>query len=680
MAEEPIDADEINDPAPVRGGSVVIRERFLVNGDKPLPDLDSPNAKAFMAEDRHDLSRNLFALVCTPGIPLRTKAMRQFKANPGPGLLELIEHESVFWPIIGQRTMIIIYERPMGGRVLTQVRNNQARITEYDIPRKVIQPMVDGLRHIRSLNLAHRAVRPDNIYFVDEDLQEIVLGDCVTAPEGFDQPLMYEPLERALANPAGRGTGSTVDDMYALGASLVVLTLGGNPIERMKGEDLLFRRTNLGSYAAICGNARIPLSLLEPLRGLLSDTPTDRWGLDEITNWLNGLKQTPQQKKPARRGDSPLRFGGRDHTNVRTLAHAFNRQIPEAVRLLKDETFHAWMKRSLNEGNLSETLKGFVDTANFHKDDFQGTEEYLVARCCAAMDPYGPIRYKGVSVYLDGFGPMLAMEIIRNGNYQVLTEIITREIYQFWVSDRANFLDSIEVSQMFAQLKAWLSNKEPGFGLERCLYELNPGLSCQSPHIIEDGIIEIEQLLPALDRAANHADSHNKPMDRHVTAFVAARFTEDIHPHLRALAAAKESTAVIGMLSLLAFLQWKLKAEPVFGLASWIGGLLGPAINAYHSRTTRRELEKEIPKLVRRGSLPDLFDLIDNAEKRREDQDGYADAVEEYSACANEILEIEGSGNELQVKAEKTGQKTAATISIITTMIAVTIMFFSEIL
>jgi len=680
MAEEPFDADEISEPSPVKAGSIVLRERFIVNGDKPLPNLDSPNAKAYLAEDRHDLSRNLFALVCTPGIPLRTGAIKKFQMTPGPGNLELVESESVFWPVIGQRTMVIIYERPMGGRVIDRIKAGQVRITEYDIPRKVIQPIVDGLRHIRTLNTAHRALRPDNLFFLDEDMQEIVLGDCVTAPEGFDQPLMYEPLERALANPAGRGKGSTVDDMYALGASLVVLTLGNNPIERMKGEDLLFRRTNLGSYAAVCGNARIPLSLLEPLRGLLSDSPNERWGLDEISNWLNGLKQTPQQKKPARKGDTPLRFGGRDHTNVRTLAHAFNRQIPEAVKALKDETFHAWLKRSANEGDLSDTLKGYVDTANFHKENYQGSDEYLIARCCAAMDPFGPIRYKGVSVYLDGFGPMLAMEIIRNGNVQVLTEIINREIYQFWVSDRALLLDSIEISQQFAQMKAWLSSNEVGQGLERCLYELNPGLTCQSPHIIEEGIVFIDDLLPALDRAANHADSHAKPVDRHVAAFIAARFNEDTQPHLRALAAAKESTSVIGMLSLLAFLQWKLKTAPVFGLASWVGGLLGPAINAYHSRTTRRELEKEIPKLVRRGSLPDMFDLIDNAEKRREDQDGYADAVEEYAICAEEILSIEGSGNELQEKAEKTGQKTAATISIITTMIAVTIMFFSEIL
>ena len=165
-----------------------------------------------------------------------------------------------------------------------------------------------------------------------------------------------------------------------------------------------------------------------------------------------------------------------------------------------------------------------------------------------------------------------------------------------------------------------------------------------------------------------------------MTAFIAARFNEDILPHLKALTAQKESTSVIGMLSLLAFLQWKLKAEPVYGLASWIGGLLGPAINGYHSRTTRREIEREIPKLVRKGSLPDMFDLIDNAEKRQEDQNGYSDAVEEYAISAHEIEDIEGTGSELTEKAEKTGQKAAATISIITTMIAMTIMFSTEML
>lgn len=680
MAEEPFDADEMDESAPIVGGSVVLRDRFFVNGSEPLPDLDSPNAKAYAVEDRRDLSRNLFALICTPGIPLRTNAMKQLRANPGSGVLELVEWESAFWPAIGQRTVIVIYQRPMGGRVSERLRKNQVRITEHDIPRRVIQPLVDGVKHMLSLKTPHRAIRPDNIFFLDEECQEMVLGECVTAPEGFDNPPMFEPLERSCANQSGRGAGTVFDDMFSLGASLIVLTVGQNPIGNMKGEDLIFRRTNLGSYAALVGNARVPLSLLEPLRGLLSDTARERWTPDQIDMWLNGLKQTPQQKQSARKGDTPIRFGSRDHTNVRTLAHAFNRQIAEAARLLRDDTFHAWLKRSADEGDLSEKLKGFVDTANFHKDDYQGTDEFLVAKCCAAMDPFGPIRFKGVSVYPDGFGPMLAMEIIRDGNIQVLLEIINKDIYQFWASNGAHVLDPVEVIKEFTQLKNWIGQNTFGAGVERCLYELNTGLACQSPHILEEGIMLIGDLLPALDRAANHAEGKSKPVDRHVAAFIAARFNEDIAPHLRALSAPKEGTSVVGMLSLLAFLQWKLRADPVYGLASWVGGLLGPAINGYHNRNTRRDIEREIPRLVRKGSLPDLFDLIDNAEKRQEDQNGYADAVEEYAACADEIMDIEGGGSELTEKAEMTGQRSAAMVSIITTMIAVSIMFITEVL
>lgn len=680
MAESPMDADETAGNETLKGGSAVLRDRFLIDGSAPLPHLDSPNARAFTVEDRRDLSRNLFALICTPGVPIRTSEVRRVKSSPGTGVLDVVEWGTVFWPPLERRTTAMILERPMGGRALDQIRRGNPRLTEYDIPRKIIQPLVDGIRHLHSAGVIHRGIRPENLFFLDEECQDIVIGECVTAPPGFDQPTVFEPIERAVANPAGRGSGTMADDMFALGATLVVIITGRNPIERIKGEDLLYQRLNIGSYATICGNAKIPLSLLEPLRGLLADTPEDRWSIDQVEMWLSGLKQTPMQKKSASKGDSPYRFGGRDHINVRTLAHAFNRQIPEAIQTLKDDNFHAWLKRSMRAEDLSETLKGFIDNANFHKDDFQGTDEHLIARVCSAMDPNGPIRYKGLSICIDGFGPMLASEIIRNGNIQDMTELVHRDIWQFWTGNRSSFLDTIDVARSFAQMKNWLGINDPGYGLERCLYELNTGITCQSEYVIEDSVINIEALLPALDEAANNADARSKPVDRHIIAFIAARFNEDIDPHLRALASPKEGTSVVGMLSLLAFLQWKLRADPVYGLASWVGGVLGPAINGYHSRTTRAEIEREIPRLVRKGSLPELFDLIDNAEKRQEDQDGYADALDEYITCALEVEEIEGTGSALTEKAEKTGQKTAAMISIVTTMIAVSVVFISEML
>ncbi|MEK9706520.1 MAG: hypothetical protein VW618_01735 [Alphaproteobacteria bacterium] len=394
--------------------------------------------------------------------------------------------------------------------------------------------------------------------------------------------------------------------------------------------------------------------------------------------WLNGRKQTPQQKKPAKKADTPLRFGGREHTNVRTLAHAFNRNIPEAARMLRDETFQAWLRRT-EDDKLADTLKGIVDSATFQKDSWQGSEEYLVSRACIALDPRGPLRYKGYAFVPDGIGPVIAFELIRNGNAQVPIEIVNRDVHQLWLNDKPAYGEAMNVTRQFAQIKMWLSSDDPGMGIERCLYELNPGIPCQSEIVLEQGVFEIADLLPALDLAANDSDPKSKPIDRHITAFIASRFNEDIAPHLRAISSRREDTSLIGMLSLYAFLQWKLRTEPVFGLASWIGGLLGPAINGYHNRATRREMEKEIPRLVRRGSLPDLFDLIDNAEKRREDQEGYAEALAEFTAATEEAREIEGNGTELIEKAVKTGQKSAAMVSVLITMMAVSIIFIVEV-
>ena len=193
--------------------------------------------------------------------------------------------------------------------------------------------------------------------------------------------------------------------------------------------------------------------------------------------------------------------------------------------------------------------------------------------------------------------------------------------------------------------------------------------------VIKHHVVTIEGLLPALDAAANNADARSKPMDRHIAAFVAARFNQDIQPHLKAIASARADTSVIGMLSLLAFLQWRLQGPAMLGLSSWIGGLLGPAINTYHNRAMRRELEREIPRLVRKGSLPELFDLVDNADRRREDGDGFAEARAEYDEAESEIQEIEGSDSERMAKAMRAGQQTAAMISVICTMIVVTAIF-----
>ncbi|HEY4636202.1 MAG TPA: hypothetical protein VIG92_06545, partial [Rhodospirillales bacterium] len=94
--------------------------------------------------------------------------------------------------------------------------------------------------------------------------------------------------------------------------------------------------------------------------------------------------------------------------------------------------------------------------------------------------------------------------------------------------------------------------------------------------------------------------------------------------------------------------------------------------------TTRRDIEKDIPRLVRKGSLPELFDLIDNADRRKSDHEGFAVACAQFAGAEREVREIEGSGTERQTKAELTGQQTAAVMSIVMSMIVISVLLIAR--
>jgi len=259
-------------PAPQQqaaGAPVLLRDRYLIDPGSPIPNLDTPSAKAYEVEDRRDLGRKLFALVCTPGLPTRPGVMTSLKREELDGLLPLAEWDTLEWPPLEQRSMVVVYDRPIGGRIMDAIKAGSFKINEYDFPRRIMAPLVQGVKNIAALDHVHRAIRPGNVFFMDEVMQTVVLGDCATVPPGFDQPMLFEPTDRAMAGRSGHGRGSLPDDVYSLGVTLVMLMLGYNPVGNTSDEEMLAAKMEQGSYAAICGNARLPIPLLEPLRGML---------------------------------------------------------------------------------------------------------------------------------------------------------------------------------------------------------------------------------------------------------------------------------------------------------------------------------------------------------------------------------------------------------------------------
>ncbi len=666
MAKEPAaETPTKEDGAQASGNPVRLRDRFNVYPDSPLPDLATPSAEAFLAEDRRDLARPLFALVCRPERPVRVQTMRSLRGLQAVGLLQLVEWATAHWPPVGANAIVVVYERPLGGRVMPTLSAEIRRVDEYEIGKRIIAPLATALKELAGRGIAHRAIRPTNMFWNDREQGSIVLGDCVTASPAHDQPVLVEPVESGMSWPSGRGSGSLGDDMYALGASLVALTLGRAPLAGQDDEAVLTAKAVQGSYLALVGEQKLPLSLIEVLRGLLCDDPEQRWDVEKLDLWINGRRLSPLQTRVERRAQRGFAFAGQEYRSAPELAMAFARNWREAAAPLTEGRVELWVRRALEDKDRANAIAEIVNGTMSASTDAKTASEVVVARACMVLDPQAPIRYKGLAALPQGMGAALAALMAEKKDVGVWAECIMRDIPAFWIASRTHYdPEYTMLLNNFRDMRDHLRNAGFGGGIERCLYELNEALPCRSPLVAHALVLEVRDLLPALDEAAKNAANNTVPMDRHIAAFIAARFRQDVSRPLKLLNADDPVRRIEGILALLALVQWRMGPATLHSLARWVGNLSKPIIDSYHNRERRRRLERGLPRAIRSGNLVEIFHLLDDAEERRADSEGFAIARQEYQLAEQEILRLQGDDAEREERANRLGQQAAAMTSV----------------
>ena len=141
-----------------------------------------------------------------------------------------------------------------------------------------------------------------------------------------------------------------------------------------------------------------------------------------------------------------------------------------------------------------------------------------------------------------------------------------------------------------------LRHTGPGYGVERCLYMLNPGYVCQSDILQGQYVSEIRDLLPALESLVEKKGGLPSILDRHLTAFIASRIKANVDRLLAALEAAQGDPFLtkLGMLSLFAAVQSKHGPSDLPHLSAWLGKELEPAVNRFKSKLLRDQMRKKL--------------------------------------------------------------------------------------
>lgn len=642
--------------------------RYSFDAGNNIPALSTQWADAYEVDPHPDHPQGLYALVQKHKLPTRLDVYDALM-NARVGILQpVLQYEPV--RISGGQRLAFMMERVPGPALMPDIKATIKPVREDHLRVNFIRPMFDTLVELQERALFHGSISPLHIYS-KSDLSGLMLGECITLPPGYAQPALFEPVERAQCEPIYKGDSTIEDDIFALGITTYILAVGKNPFAHLSNDELIRARLEVGTTALLLNHAKVPPGILEFMRGVCSDQAKQRWNFGEIENWLAAHRVALRATAHGPKASRHITLNGKDFFRPRNLAEELGKRPGDVRKLVESKEILRWLQRSVGDYDLHDAMNELIEKTSLTTI----TDEMLAARMAIALDPQGPIRYKGICLMPKAIGAALAQAYIDKNTHhqQVIAEIIASDLVAYWMKQPGNASSLMAtVSKEVDQAHGYISVQGLGYGLERALYELQHHVPCYSELFSRYYMLSLKQLLPALDELASDSRRPAEPLDRHTAGFLAARLGRTHESMLKSLNPNKDTaTRNIAILNLLAGIQTRYGIEPLPRLCAWLAETLKPALDRFHSRALKQTLQRNLNKLAAQGELGQLQKAVDSPEVVEGDLRGFRNAANYYRSLIQQIQEVTILLENKNAVGLAVGQRLAAAVSVALAMVAV---------
>ena len=624
-------------------GKMLFGDSVEIDLGNRLPKYSNQFVGAYAAKSLASDGREFIAYVCEPQYTPRNRVGPAFATISNPSLIKLVGSGIGKIPDQHINRFVFIYENTLGRPIVDSDISVCLGMKSEKVMEKVVIPLVNVLRDMRDNDVYHGAIRINNLFDGGkENFDQVVLGECLSLPPSMAQSVIYEPIDRALAQPTGRGVGTNQDDLYSLGVVLAMMLRSRDPMKSRSEAEILYNKMQYGTYATLLSpEDHFSGSIAELLRGLLQDDFRQRCTLDEVVSWLEGRRFTPKQGLKKLRASRPLNFAEKSYSFAAPLARDLFAKPAEAIELIESGDIQQWVKRSLDDEDM---LNRFDRAFKSAEDQGRGAAYWdrLISRIGICLDPQGPIRYKTVSANFEGLATALAESFVSHKDLGLFNEIFSGSILQYWLAVQAEMnVDTISFSSKVEACKSFMRQPGHGFGLERVLYYINPDVHCLSPVVSRFYVRSPEEFVYACEEMAQ--DKANRPtriMDRHSIAFLCSKDRKVAEPYLYELSSNEPFRYALGTLQCLAAIQRYGKMPPLKHLSAWMADFIEPVFERFHDRDISKELRKKVAEVRDKGDLPKLLSILDNAELLRTDLLNFRKAMREHRGLVHEKNEL----------------------------------------
>lgn len=630
----------------------LVKERFEINYNSPLPDLDVNGAKAYAVKDKINPQRELFALLCDNNFPPRLSMLPYLKSIEHPNLLKLTEYSVVDYIPEKTMNMALIYNRPTGPKT------SQIRIKEkisFERFKSLVLSLISGCEALKSYNLTHRAIRMDNVFFKDEDCSELVLGDCAASFPALYQPNVYETLENILCLPQGRGQGSSSDDIYAAGVTLLGIVLEHELPSKYSGPELQRLKLKKGSLSVLLNGEKIPNHFLPLFKGMLDDNAESRWNSSQIYNYLEG-------KTPAFSNDSSdrsmraLSIGGEKYYTAKSAALAMLENPSEGLSIIKNGKLLDWIKNGLENEKLHNKIERVINSDKEHE-----ANRLLLPQICIYLDYSLPLKSDTIYIFPSGL-PKAVFHCLKTGrSVEPFYQILAGDLIKIWYQEQP-YLHTPANSNEF---RIYLNRNTYGYGIDRIIYDFDDDLPCTSPLIGKEFVNTPSKLLKALD--SNYSENkEEKPYDKNIIAYLRCKMGKKIDGVLTDINANQDALQISAVMRLYANIQNKNGPVQLLNLTKWLVKAAKPIIMSYHNTKYRKFLEQEAIKIAKSGKIIELYEILENDEAKKKDRTEYSSILKKVNILVTERNRILQGGPKLDEESKELAIKFGSILSILT--------------
>jgi serine/threonine protein kinase len=524
------------------------------------------------------------------------------------------------------------------GKPIRKIIEAGVKLDQNFILNKILEPLLKVLKLLHQSGITHGSINPDNIY-INENA-EFTLGNCISEICGYSQSAFYETVSRAQALKYGKGNGSNSDDYYSLGMTVFYL-LTGKDITNTDDLEIIRSKLYLGTYAFLNELSTLNGNMSDLIKGLVVDNAEIRWSYTDVESLLQRRSYNINNVVDKSFTSRAIVFNGREHYSRRSLAHDLTANWDLAKDFVKTDKIKKWLEASISEEKVLEAIETVNLTKILGNKLFSSDDEKLI-KYIIILDPEGPIRIKNVAFHKDGIGPVLVFSI--NYGLTDTTKIIANALFiqMFSIYESlSTIFGKPEYHQHLIQLNRcsdFIKRTEMCFGLERCIYDLNPTLPCQSHVIKNEFCIGVEDIL-------KYIEDHDIPFEeltnkKNISCFIASKlgiFSDIKQKELDEFPTIQKSRAY-QFLGLLATAQKYTKTSKLPNITETLKNSVLEVLNiALKSNSVKKIFFDKLHNAAKSQDLIQFQKMASNPDFIRNDIKGYGDAIRRGAEIAMEI-------------------------------------------